>query len=33
MDRTMKIHTRKYVPVPDVVRIETQGGVRGTPKL
>jgi len=33
MDRAMKVQTRKYVAVPDVVRIEPQGGVRGTPKL
>ena len=33
MDRAMEVQTRKYVPVPDVVRIEQQGGVRGTPKL
>lgn len=33
MDRAMKVQTRKYVPVPDVVRIQPQGGVRGTPKL
>ena len=33
MDRSMKVQTRKYVPVPDVVSIEQQGGVIGTPEL
>jgi hypothetical protein len=30
MDRAIKVQTRKHVPVPDVVRIEPQGGARKT---
>jgi hypothetical protein len=33
MDRAMKVQTWEYVHGPDVIRIEPQSGVRGTPKL